>query len=122
MRIFTARTLIKTVLGHLIGNSIKHRDRGHGNIAVSVCAGMGMAEFAVADDGCGIPVSGRSRLFKSFQSARVSERKSSGLGRAISERLVERHGGRMKVDSSDGQRGTKFQLSWPTTRRNHASD
>lgn len=117
MRITTARTPLETVLRNLLSNAVKHHDRDDGLICVGARAGEGVTEFSVMDDGPGIPARAQQHIFKLFQSSSAPGEKSSGLGLAVSKRLVEGHGGRIGVASRDGQRGTTFNFSWPHTQQ-----
>ena len=60
----------------------------------------------MADTGPGIAAEDHERIFEEFQQteAGVEQREGTGLGLALSKRLVELHGGRIWVDSEPGQR------------------
>lgn len=65
----------------------------------------------VTDDGPGIPEDDRIRVFAMFQSLRArDERSGTGAGLAIARRIVERHGGRMWVESEPGA-GASFRFT-----------
>ena len=53
--------------------------------------------FTVADDGPGIPPANHERVFRMFQTLAPSNRDHSGIGLALSKRLVESHGGWIKI-------------------------
>ena len=109
----TVRTPLETVLRNLVGNAIKHHDRPDGRIAVSARPRQaGVWEFTVSDDGPGIPPHLHGKLFRMFE--RLDARKDvpgSGIGLALVERIVSRHGGTVAV-SSEG-RGATFRFTWP---------
>lgn len=79
-------------------------------------------EIAVADDGPGIPPHERDRVLQPFvrlDAARSSESGGLGLGLAIARRIVERHGGAIRIDGPPGG-GTRVATTWmiavaPTT-------
>ena len=113
----TSRVALQTVFANLIGNALKHHDRDHGRIVVSADQDGGMTEFAVADDGPGIPSHARDRVFDIFQTLDANATKpGSGIGLAIVKRLVETHGGTVGAERpSDADRGTIFRFTWATS-------
>ena len=108
-----ARTPLETVLRNLIANAVKHHDKDAGQVEVRATDRGKFVEFSVTDDGPGIPVHAQDRIFKLFQTASMSERKTSGVGLAVAKRLVETHGGWITVESQDGVRGATFRFIWP---------
>ena len=68
----------------------------------------------MADTGPGIAAEDRERIFEEFQQtdAGIEQREGTGLGLALSKRLVELHGGRIWVDSELG-RGSTFVFTLP---------
>ena len=66
-----------------------------------------MVELAVIDNGPGISKDRLSRLFEPFNTTKGT--KGTGLGLAVTKRVVEEHRGRIRVDSSEGQ-GATFRI------------
>jgi signal transduction histidine kinase len=106
-------TQLGQVFQNLIGNAIKfHRDKPP-QVEVRADASGEMWDFVVADNGIGIPKDSSSRIFQMFQRLHTREEyEGSGIGLAISKRIVERHGGRIWFDSEPGQ-GTTFHFTIP---------
>ena len=104
------RTQVTQVVQNLIGNAIKFQERGTvPAIHVSVSFRDGMWQFGIADNGIGIPAEYHQKIFVLFE--RLHARDSypgSGLGLALSKRIIERHGGRMWVESEVGVGSTFF--------------
>lgn len=101
------------VLQNLVGNAIKFRPEADGRVALSSRRDGEMWVITVHDNGIGIPIEHQERVFEMFQ--RLQPRGSgdgSGLGLAIARRIVERHGGRLWVESAVGE-GTSFSFSVP---------
>ncbi|MGE3171110.1 MAG: sensor histidine kinase [Planctomycetota bacterium] len=71
----------------------------------------GEAEIAIADQGCGIEPAVLAKVFDPFFTTKDVD-KGTGLGLAISHGIVERHGGRIEVESAVG-RGTTFRVLLP---------
>jgi signal transduction histidine kinase len=100
---------------NLIGNAIKFRSEAPPciHIAVRRLAGQDTAapawEFAVRDNGIGIEPQYRERIFGVFQRLHTQQAyPGTGIGLAICQRIVERHGGRIWVESEEGQGATFF--------------
>ncbi|MBI5163524.1 MAG: response regulator [Magnetospirillum sp.] len=104
---------IERVLDNLIGNAVKFSRRGD-TVRVSVQATDDWLEIAVADQGAGIPGAIREHLFQPFcqGAAGTDGEPSTGLGLYICSRIVTAHGGRIAVDSAEGQ-GTVFTVALP---------
>ena len=101
---------IRQVLVNLFTNSIQAMPRG-GRIDIS---GQALSPSAtrvrVCDDGPGIPVEARSRVFEALFTTKA---KGSGLGLALCRRILEAHGGSIDLDSSET--GASFVLVLPST-------
>lgn len=113
-----ARTPLETVLRNLLSNAVKHHDRPPGHIQVRASVDDNHCRIEVEDDGPGIPAQARERVFKLFQTLTATERGGSGIGLALTKRLVEVHGGSIEVISpvQDG-RGACFRFCWPRFQR-----
>jgi signal transduction histidine kinase len=102
------------VFQNLLENAIKFRRAGVvPDIYVSVASREGMWEFAVRDNGIGIPPAYYPKIFILFE--RLHPRDAypgTGLGLAICKRIIERHGGRIWVESEMG-RGSTFSFTLP---------
>ncbi len=113
---------LESVLRNLIDNAIKHHDRPDGHVGVRVEDVGRYCVFSISDDGPGIPPASQERVFRIFQTLAGGSDKHSGIGLALSKRLVEAHGGWLKLDSMAGVRGTVFQVWWPRFQWRKASD
>lgn len=95
------RRRILQALVNLVDNARKFTPRG-GTLRIAADATPDGVRLAVADDGPGIPEAEKERLFRPYAggSGRTA---GHGLGLAIVRAVVERHGGRLEVDSAPGR-------------------
>ena len=106
------RERLLQVLDNLVGNAIRFTPTG-GTITLGATSLPGEVLFRVADTGAGIPPENLGRVFERFWQASRVERHGAGLGLPICKGIVERHGGRIWVESEPGA-GTTFNFTIPT--------
>lgn len=109
-------TRLEQVVSNLLSNAVKYGEPGT-PIRVVLSAGEREVCIQVRDQGQGIPTAELPRVFQPF--ARTSARptggeSSTGLGMAISRKLVEAHGGSISVESTVGE-GSSFRVCLPRT-------
>jgi signal transduction histidine kinase len=102
---------IVQVLSNLVGNALKFTPAG-GEVAVAAAVLPREIRFSVRDTGPGIPEEARSHVFEQFWKTKASGRKGKGLGLYIAKMIVERHSGRIWVQS-DGRTGSVFHFTIP---------
>jgi len=109
---------LRQVLTNLIDNAIKY-GRAGGRVAVGGrIVDRGRVEITVADDGPGIPLEAKTRIFERFyraDKARSREQGGTGLGLAIVKNVVQAHGGDVRVESTLGA-GTEFFITLPAAK------
>ena len=103
------RWQLSRLLISLIGNALRHR----GEVAPAIHVGYetrnGESLFTVKDNGSRIDPSYAQRVLVVFQrSLNGNEHGEKGIGLAICQRIVERHGGRIWVESEAGQGATFY--------------
>jgi signal transduction histidine kinase len=104
---------IRQVVFNLLSNAVKFTPAG-GAIDVTASSVDGEIRVAVRDDGPGIAPEDQARIFEEFQQAPAGRQhgEGTGLGLALSRRLVELHHGRIWVESEPGQ-GSTFVFTLP---------
>lgn len=107
--VFADRTQLVQLFQNLVGNAIKFR----GDSAPSIHVGARRQQehwlFSVRDNGIGVDPAQQHRIFEIFQRLHSRTKYSgTGIGLAICKRIVERHGGRIWVDSRPGRGATFF--------------
>lgn len=113
-------TSVEQVLGNLVGNAVNYLDPsrpghitiGHVPQADSVVAAPSLVTYFVRDNGLGIPAAYMDKMFIAFQRLHGNVAKGEGIGLALVKRVVERHGGRIWVESVEGQ-GSCFYVALP---------
>lgn len=115
-RVVIDREQIARALSNLISNAVAHTSEG-GRVEVSAVDRGDSVVLAVDDDGPGVPVAERDRIFNRFariDQARSSSSGGSGLGLAIVSAIAGAHGGNARcVDSPLG--GARFEIELPVT-------
>jgi PAS domain S-box-containing protein len=108
---------ITQLFQNLIGNAIKFAKADEApHIDISALWKRGEWIFSVADNGVGIDPKYQERVFEIFQRLHSrTEYSGTGIGLAICKRIVERHGGRIWVESEVGH-GATFKFSLPGPR------
>jgi signal transduction histidine kinase len=107
-------TKLEQLLDNLVSNAIKFTPPG-GEVSVRLGAKAGTVRLEVQDTGIGIASGDRERVFKRFfrsQSALERHIQGTGLGLHISKAIVDAHGGRIGVESVEGE-GSTFTVELP---------
>ncbi|ATB27478.1 ATP-binding protein [Melittangium boletus] len=107
------------VLTNLVSNAIKFSPVDSQVEVRAARDARGQVRFSVVDQGPGIPLDKRARLFGKFQQLDSSDSRSkggTGLGLAISQAIVEQHGGHIEVLGEPGE-GTTFTFSLQAVRQ-----
>jgi signal transduction histidine kinase len=108
------RARIDQVLSNLLDNAIKYSPRGS-RVRITVERRDGEALISVQDQGRGIAPERIGQLFQAFSTdgeKGTGGEKATGLGLAIARRMIEAHGGRIRVASELGA-GSLFQVALP---------
>ena len=102
---------IHRCLLNLLSNAIDALDEEEGEVKISTQKqGESEVLITVDDNGAGIPEHIRQRIFDVFFSTKGSQ--GTGLGLAVTKKIIEEHGGSIEVQSSEDQ-GTKFVIRLP---------
>jgi two-component system, NtrC family, sensor kinase len=111
---------LRQVIFNLLSNAVKFTPED-GSVIVATSQVDGEVRVAVTDTGPGIALEDRERIFEEFQQTDVGVQQSegTGLGLALSKRLVELHGGRIWVESEAGH-GSRFVFTLPAKEANRA--
>ena len=102
------------LMGVLLDNATRYA-QSPGRVAISVDSSAGQVALTVADDGPGIPVAERARLFDRFHRVEDNGGQGAGLGLAIADAVVRTTHGRWSVGES-ALGGASMTVSWPRVR------
>ena len=118
IEIYADSSMLETVLRNLLTNAIKFTPV-NGDVIISTKELLGCMEICVSDTGIGMSKSVAERLFSGgINETRngTNHEKGTGLGLMISKQFVEKHGGRIWVESEEN-RGSRFYFTIPLNRR-----
>ena len=107
------RARVRQVLANMLANAVKFTERG--SVSVSASSAEGWVTISVTDTGVGITPEAQAYVFDEFRQADSSTTRrygGTGLGLAVSKRLITLHGGRIWVDSEVGK-GSTFHFTLP---------
>lgn len=110
---------LRQILINLLSNAIRYTDKGEVRLTVSYRNEV--AQFDVADTGCGIEAEQLTRIWNPFERGGNKTVRGTGLGLTITRLLVEMLGGEIQVDSKPG-RGSKFTLRMMLPTERHVDD
>lgn len=120
-KVLAVKVQLQQVFQNLIENAIKHHDRDNGVITVSAKEMGNFWEFSVTDDGPGIATQYHDKVLQIFQTLRRrDEQEASGMGLALVKKIIEQHGGGLKIDSPLNGRGCAMRFTWPKPEGKHA--
>ncbi len=111
--VYTERIKLEQVFTNLISNSVKYTARIDGEITISCKELDRVYEFSVKDNGIGIAPEYHEKIFEIFQTLREKgEVESTGIGLAITKKIIDDQHCAIKVKSQLGQ-GAEFVFTWP---------
>jgi signal transduction histidine kinase len=110
---------LRQIVAQLVDNAVKYSPGG-GTVRVAARRKAETVEFSVADEGIGIPQAEQRRIFRKFYRAEAplpgdEPRSGTGLGLFIAQGLVTAMGGRIWVESAEGE-GSSFAFELPIAR------
>ncbi|MBD0303350.1 MAG: response regulator, partial [Tolypothrix sp. T3-bin4] len=124
---------LQQILHNLVGNAIKFTPSGTVEVSASLVSNeesqtesspspiphpQSLIAITVSDTGIGIPEDKFDRIFESFEQGEGSSRREyggTGLGLAVTKKLVELHGGKINVKSKQGE-GSQFTFTLPISQ------
>src|SRR5215216_5427989 len=107
-RVYGDRSRLREVLVNLIDNAAKYmREQPNPAITIGVRQDIGEQVIFVKDNGIGIDPRYHTRIFNLFEQLDPTM-EGTGLGLALTKRIIELHGGRIWVESTKGEPGSTF--------------
>jgi signal transduction histidine kinase len=112
--VYADRLRLKQILYNLLNNAIKFTP-DYGDVSVECLREQDSVLISVTDNGIGVPPEEQQAIFEKFHQAAQPlgvRREGTGLGLAITRQLVERHGGKIWIESVPGSM-TRFRFRLP---------
>lgn len=110
------RAQLVQLFQNLVGNALKYRGEQAPHVRITAQRGQHEWVFAFTDNGIGIQARHQERIFEVFKRLHTQqEYPGNGIGLAVCQRVVQRHGGRIWVTSEPGQ-GSTFFFSIPEVK------
>jgi len=106
------QVMLQQVFRNLIANSIKYRSKEPPKIHIAAKWDAEAWQLSVQDNGIGIDPEDAERIFGMFKRLHGPDIPGAGLGLALCKKVIERHGGRIWVESESG-RGATFKFTIP---------
>ena len=105
---------LEQLYANLIANAVHYLDSSRPGLIHVGALPVGISEqtYFVSDNGLGIPDTSVAKVFRVFQRFHPDVHEGEGMGLAIVNRIVQRHNGRIWVESSEGK-GTTFYVALP---------
>lgn len=115
------RSLVHQVFLNLLGNALKYsRPQEDATIEVGVDADGGQTAYFVRDNGVGFDPAYAHKLFGVFQRLHSAEEfEGTGVGLALVQRVIHRHGGKVRAEGKVGE-GATFHFTLPPETSTHA--
>ncbi len=112
---------INQVFSNLLDNAIKYRSRNRSPVIRVTGHTQGdRAIYVIEDNGVGVAQAHQGKIFEIFHRLNPEDGSGEGLGLTIAQRVLERHNGKIWVESTAGQ-GSKFFVSLPVSSPSHES-
>jgi signal transduction histidine kinase len=108
------KNMLKTILRNLISNAIKFTNK-NGKVEVNAVVDDRNVEISVSDDGTGMTKETMAKLFRldaNLSTRGTENEKGTGLGLFLCKEFVEKHGGKISVESESGK-GSIFRFTIP---------
>ncbi|MES2123649.1 MAG: HAMP domain-containing sensor histidine kinase [Gemmatimonadota bacterium] len=101
---------VRRILVNLLDNAVRYGPDGQRLTVIAAHDGRAL-ELSVEDEGPGVPVADRERIWRAFERGSPGADGGTGIGLAVVHQLVALHGGTVGVE--DGQRGARFRVRLP---------
>jgi PAS domain S-box-containing protein len=124
LHLIVCKAHLRKVIEELLENAIKHhdalavsavsQDKDRGQIGICVELNGAQIEFVITDDGPGIEIEDHQRVFRLFETLKPRDvQENTGIGLAISKKLVDRVGGKIWLETPATGKGLAVHFTWP---------
>ncbi len=112
VRVLGEPVLLRELVANLVHNAISYTPP-EGLVTVRVALCDGRPRLCVIDNGPGIPIDERSKVFERFYRGTAISEHGTGLGLAIAKEICDRHRIQISMGEGPGGKGLHVQLRWP---------
>ena len=120
-KLFTEKIYLQQIFANLISNAIKYNDKPKGVIEIKYRHAHNFLQFAVSDNGPGIPLNEQEKIFKAYETGSMHRNTSTGLGLSIIDKIIQLKQTAFWVESK-GNNGATFIFTWPAADIMHVED
>ncbi|MCX7559147.1 PAS domain S-box protein [Sulfitobacter sp. F26204] len=116
--VVTELPTLKVIIENMLSNALRYVDTAKCEhlIGITSTTEGGHVRITISDNGIGIPARNVQQVFQMFK--RLDERSGDGLGLSLVQKQIERLGGRIAVESTEGE-GTRFTFTLPSEENGH---
>ena len=118
--VYGDRSALDELVSNLVENSISYTQPG-GNVVVEISVAAGKTILEVKDDGPGIPVDERERIFERFYRIAGTDQPGTGLGLAIVKEIATAHNATIAVSTGLGEKGVSITVRFPEPTQSEAA-
>ena len=117
------KTLIQEIFTNLLTNALKYNSSSEPTVTIQTSQKGGTVTVSVRDNGIGISEAHHHDIFKIFRRLHARDKYGggTGIGLTITQRIIERHGGKLWLSSSQGQ-GSTFSFSLRGAHEKYGDD
>ena len=120
LELITCKPHLRKTIEELLENAVKHHELSlehlseGGKIEISAQLDGAQIEFVITDNGPGIEIEHRQRVFRLFETLQPRDvQENTGIGLAIAKKLVDRVGGKIWLESPASGKGLAVHFTWP---------
>jgi two-component system sensor kinase FixL len=109
------KTKVLQIFLNLVNNAVKYNDKPEGRVEIEAWASQDACQINISDNGPGVPLELRGKIFELFGKGAIEKEGSQGIGLAVVKKIIEDQGGHIQVETSS-LGGARFEFNWPAAK------